>query len=185
MWAFSSCGKQGLLFIEVCSFLIAITSLIEKHSLYRLQGLQLLLHADSVLVAKEWAKFPCLMWRNWTLVPCIARWILNHWATREVLSLDLILLLQLSQWSERLISFNETPLIHYIITLYDKLKKQKQKQKTLVTISGKDLEKSEVVASSLVECLSVCWAVWKLKREMVRWERHRKGGCGWMQGLPL
>ena len=58
-------ARRGFfLFIEVCSFLVAITSPIEKHSLYRVQGLHLLLHADSVLVAKEWAKFPCFMWRD-------------------------------------------------------------------------------------------------------------------------
>ena len=28
--------------------------------------------------------------RDWTCVPCIARWILNHWATREVPGLFLL-----------------------------------------------------------------------------------------------
>jgi len=37
-----------------------------------------------------WAYLPCGMWelssptRDWTHIPCIARQILNHWATREV-----------------------------------------------------------------------------------------------------
>ena len=37
-----------------------------------------------------WAQLPCGMWdlislnRDWTCVPSTGRWILNHWATREV-----------------------------------------------------------------------------------------------------
>ena len=36
------------------------------------------------------ARSPCTMWdrdsltRDWTLIPCIGRWILNHWITGEV-----------------------------------------------------------------------------------------------------
>ena len=32
-WAFSSCGKGGLLFIAVCGLLIAVASLVTKHGL--------------------------------------------------------------------------------------------------------------------------------------------------------
>ena len=32
-WAFSSCGKRGLLFIAVCGLLIAVASLVAEHGL--------------------------------------------------------------------------------------------------------------------------------------------------------
>ena len=34
LWAFSSCGKQGLLFVVVCRLLIVVASLISEHGLY-------------------------------------------------------------------------------------------------------------------------------------------------------
>ena len=33
MWAFSSCGEQGLLFVVVCGLLIAVASLVAEHRL--------------------------------------------------------------------------------------------------------------------------------------------------------
>ena len=33
MWTFSSCGKQGLLFVAVHRFLIAVASLVAEHGL--------------------------------------------------------------------------------------------------------------------------------------------------------
>ena len=33
MWAFSSCGERGLLFIAVCGLLIAVASLVVEHGL--------------------------------------------------------------------------------------------------------------------------------------------------------
>ena len=33
MWAFSSCGEQGLLFVEVRRLLIAVASLVAEHGL--------------------------------------------------------------------------------------------------------------------------------------------------------
>ena len=33
VWAFSSCGEWGLLFIAVCRLLIAVASLVEEHGL--------------------------------------------------------------------------------------------------------------------------------------------------------
>ena len=32
-WAFSSCGKQGLLFVAVCGLLTAVASLVVDHGL--------------------------------------------------------------------------------------------------------------------------------------------------------
>ena len=55
---------------------------------------------DSVVVMHglhgcgTWAQSLCGMWdlsfpvRNWTCFPCIAKWILNHWTTRDVLTLQ-------------------------------------------------------------------------------------------------
>ena len=49
MWAFSSCGEKGLLFIAVLGLLTAVAFLVE----HRLQahGLQKLQHAGSAVVA--------------------------------------------------------------------------------------------------------------------------------------
>ena len=33
VWAFSSCGERGLLFVVVCGLLIAVASLVEEHGL--------------------------------------------------------------------------------------------------------------------------------------------------------
>ena len=33
VWAFSSCGDQGLLFVAVCGLLIAVPSLVAEHRL--------------------------------------------------------------------------------------------------------------------------------------------------------
>ena len=33
MWAFSSCGERGLLFIAVCMLLIVVASLVADHGL--------------------------------------------------------------------------------------------------------------------------------------------------------
>ena len=86
MWAFSSCGKWGLLFS--CG---ALTSHYSGFSCWRAQ----------VEAAQQlWLMGLVALWlvgssqtRDWTCVPCIARWILffffarwilNHWTTREV-----------------------------------------------------------------------------------------------------
>ena len=39
VWAFSSCGKQGLLFVAVRGLLTAVASLVAEHRLY-VHGLQ-------------------------------------------------------------------------------------------------------------------------------------------------
>ena len=33
VWAFSSCGERGLLFVVVCGLLIAVASLVAEHGL--------------------------------------------------------------------------------------------------------------------------------------------------------
>ena len=50
VWAFSTCGKQRLLFAVVCGLLIAVASLVVEHGL-QARGLQQLWHAGSVVVA--------------------------------------------------------------------------------------------------------------------------------------
>ena len=50
-WAFSSCGKRGLLFVVVRRLLIAVASLVVEHRL-QVHGLQQLWHVRSVVVAR-------------------------------------------------------------------------------------------------------------------------------------
>ena len=77
-WAFSSCSKQGLL--SRCSvgfslrWLLLLSSMGSRHARFSSWGSQ--------------ASLPLSMW-NLPVpgVPCIGRWILNHWTTREVLFL--------------------------------------------------------------------------------------------------
>ena len=79
MWAFSSCGEQGLLFVAGHGLLIAAASLgcgaralgTRAQQLW-LTGLVAPRHVGSFLT------------RARTHVPCIGRRILNHCATREV-----------------------------------------------------------------------------------------------------
>ena len=76
--AFSSCGKQGPLFIAVRGSLTIAASLVAEH---RLQTRRLSSCGSR-------AQLLCGMWdlprsRAWTHVPCIGRQILNHCATRE------------------------------------------------------------------------------------------------------
>ena len=97
-WAFSSCGEQGLLFVQVRGLLIAVASLVAEHRLqaHRLQQLQ---HVGSVVVAHSSRAQAQQLWHmglvaprhvgsSWTRartrVPCIGRRILNHCTTREV-----------------------------------------------------------------------------------------------------
>ena len=68
MWAFSSCGEWGLLFIAVYRLLIAVASLVADCTLYRCE-LQLLLHAGSVVVAH---RLSCSMACG--IIPCSLHW---------------------------------------------------------------------------------------------------------------
>ena len=97
VWAFSSCGEWGLLFVVVCGFLIVVL-LVAQHRL-QAHGLQQLQHMGSVVVAPRFQStgsivlahgLSCSMAcgtsqiRNQTCVPCITRQILIYCATREV-----------------------------------------------------------------------------------------------------
>ena len=50
VWAFSSCGKEGLLFVAVHRLLIVVASLVAEHGL-QVHGLQQLQHTGSVVAA--------------------------------------------------------------------------------------------------------------------------------------
>ena len=79
MQIFSSCGRQGLLFVAVHRLLIAVASLVAEHRLW-VRELQQLWHTGLVAlwhVESSWI-------RDRTHVPCTGRWILIHCATREV-----------------------------------------------------------------------------------------------------
>ena len=80
VWAFSSCGKRGPLFIVVCGPLTVAASLVAGH---RLQMRRLSSCGSRGLVAP--GHVGSSQTRAQTHVPCIGRQILNHCATREAL----------------------------------------------------------------------------------------------------
>ena len=78
-WAFSSCGKQELVFIAVRQLFIVVVSLVEEHKPSSSQA--------SVVVAHglNCSKACGIFWnQEQTHVPCIGRQILVHGTTREV-----------------------------------------------------------------------------------------------------
>ena len=83
--AFSSFRERGLFPVEVCGPLTAVASLAADHRPWVCR-LQWWLHLDSVAVAlglRCSEARGASRTRDQTGVPCIARWILNHWTTRE------------------------------------------------------------------------------------------------------
>ena len=97
VWAFLSCGEQGLLFITVCG-LIAVGSLVVEHRLW-VWGLQWLQHLGLVVVmCGPWSSGSVVVanglnsssacrifldqYSSWC--PLYWQWILIHCATREV-----------------------------------------------------------------------------------------------------
>ena len=92
VWTSSSCGQWGLFFTVVCGLLTAVASLIAGHGLYGTWAQQLQLVGSRAWVKQLWPMglAACSMWdsssqtKDGTHVPCIGRWILNHWTTREV-----------------------------------------------------------------------------------------------------
>ena len=51
MWAFSSCGEQGLLFVAVHGLLIVVASLVVEHGLSRCAGSVVVAHGLSCSAA--------------------------------------------------------------------------------------------------------------------------------------
>ena len=87
--AFSSCGKQGPLFIAVRGPLTIAASLVAEH---RLQTRRLSNRgARAQLLRGMWESSQT---RARTRVPCIGRQILNHCATREAQSTSFLFRLQ-------------------------------------------------------------------------------------------
>ena len=89
---FSSCGKQGLLFVKVHGLLIAIASRCGAQALGHVGFSSCSTWAHQYMymgiVAPKHVVFSRT--RDWTCVPCIGRQILNHWTTREVPALSLL-----------------------------------------------------------------------------------------------
>ena len=79
--AFSSCRERGLLSVVVHRP-IAVASLVVEHGLWGTGASVVMVQGFSC--PAEYGIFPG---RDGTRVPCIGRWTLNHWITREVLSL--------------------------------------------------------------------------------------------------
>ena len=77
--ASSSCSEQGLFLLVVCRLLVAMASLVAEHRLY-MCGLRSCGHVG--LAAPQPVKSSQASKGNG--VPCIGRWILNHWITRKV-----------------------------------------------------------------------------------------------------
>ena len=96
MWAFSSCGELGLLFITVLSFSFWWLLLLQNMG-FRYAGInscsiqaQSLRLAGSVVVVHRLScSATCAIIPD--RIPCIGRWILNHWTTREVSLVSFIL----------------------------------------------------------------------------------------------
>ena len=80
--AFSSCGELGLLFVAVLGLPVAVASFILWSTGSRRVGFsrcglcaELLCYTRLVASPHEESSRA----GDWTLVPCIGRWILNHW----------------------------------------------------------------------------------------------------------
>ena len=74
----------GLSLDVVWELLIAAASLAMEHRLWGTQA-QLLWHMGLVASQQLRDSIECPQTQDQTRVPCIGRWILNHWTTREVL----------------------------------------------------------------------------------------------------
>ena len=84
MRAFPSCGEQEPPFVAVHGLLIMMAALVAEHR-SRDMGFR---SAGSAVVACGLTA-PWHVGASWTRdqtrVPCIARWTINHWTTREAL----------------------------------------------------------------------------------------------------
>ena len=96
---FSSCGERGLCFDVMCGLLTAPASCWETQALGCVRFRSCSPWAQWLrctgLVAPQ--RVESFWTRDWTCVPCIGKWILNHWTTREVLK---------SSWIEFLTQHN-------------------------------------------------------------------------------
>ena len=92
VWGFPPVPVRGCYPVVAFRLLITVVSLIFTHRL-QAQGLS----SCSSWALEHWLSMWCMglvaqkhvasSWtRDWTRVPCIGRWILNHCTTREVLS---------------------------------------------------------------------------------------------------
>ena len=74
VWAFSSCGGRGLLFVVVHGLLVVVASLAAEHRL-RARGLQQLWRAASVVVAHGFScSTACGIFPHQGSNPCPLRW---------------------------------------------------------------------------------------------------------------
>ena len=93
VWAFSSCGKWGLLLVVVWELLIAVASLVAEATLGPTSFSSCCWAQYLWPIGLAAPKHPCPCWmRDGTHVPCIGWWILHHWAIKEVhgLALEII-----------------------------------------------------------------------------------------------
>ena len=84
-WVFMATRRLSLISASggcsssVCELLTAAASLVAERRLEALRLLRCTGLEALQQVASSWSK-------DWTCVPCIGSWILNHWTTRDVLS---------------------------------------------------------------------------------------------------
>ena len=83
MWAFSSCREQGYSFVAVGSLSLLWVLLLWSKGLVYVASV-VVVHGLSCLAVCEVSFLVSFQARDQTCVPCIGRWILNHWTIREV-----------------------------------------------------------------------------------------------------
>ena len=88
-WVFvAECGPSlvvasgGYSLVAVLGLLTAVSSLVAEHRL-QAHGLSQLQHVSSLAVLVALRHMGSSWTRDRTHVPCIGRWILNHWTNRE------------------------------------------------------------------------------------------------------
>ena len=83
VWAFSSCREQGYSFVAVGSLSLLWVLLLWSKGLVYVASV-VVVHGLSCLAVCEVSFLVSFQARDQTCVPCIGRWILNHWTIREV-----------------------------------------------------------------------------------------------------
>ena len=70
----------GLFLVVVLGLLIAVATLVKEHGLWIVWALGAVVHGLSCSEARG-----IFLDQGLNPVPCVGRWILNHWTTRKVL----------------------------------------------------------------------------------------------------
>ena len=82
VWAFSSCREQGYSFVAVVSLSPLWVLLLWSKALAYVASV-VVVHGLSCLAVCEVSFLVSFQARDQTCVPCVGRWILNHWTIRK------------------------------------------------------------------------------------------------------